>query len=251
MFNLNVTPEFLSYLAAGLLSILFDWLPGLAAWFDGVSELKKKQIIAALLLVIVLALYGGICSQIFSTAYTCDKAGFASLFEVLLISVGINQGIHALTKPTMVYKLAHVNTGKAQGMVEYALILVLVAVVVIAAVTVARCSAPSTPVYSAWMTLDRFIEIVLAALGGGTLAALVSFYRARAQNGLDQAQAWKTLLEQMQSRLLEQQKEIDSLALEIAEKDGYIQKVIRLLDKAGMEIPTYVFRHRYKVKKEE
>jgi pilus assembly protein Flp/PilA len=136
MFALEITPEFLSYLLAGLVAILFDWFPWLAAWFDGISELKKKQVMAGLLLVVVLVIYGGICGQVFSTDYACDKAGFASLFEVFLISVGINQGIHALTKPGTVVKLARSGRlSKGQGMVEYALILVLVAVVVIAAVT--------------------------------------------------------------------------------------------------------------------
>ena len=41
LFNLALTPEALSILLAGLLAILFDWFPGLAAWFDGLSRLKK------------------------------------------------------------------------------------------------------------------------------------------------------------------------------------------------------------------
>ncbi len=89
----------------------------------------------------------------------------------------------------------------------------------------------------------------MAAVGGGLLTAIVAFYRARAQNGLDQAQAWKTLLEQMQSRVVDQQKEIDALELEIAERDGYIHKVIGLLSKNGLETPTYVFRRRYEPKR--
>lgn len=95
------------------------------------------------------------------------------------------------------------------------------------------------------MPLDRVLELLIAALGGGLLSALVSFYRARAQNGLDAAQAWKTLLDQMQERVLEQQKQIDDLEQEIAERDGYIRKVIDLLSKNGLEVPTYIFRRKY------
>jgi pilus assembly protein Flp/PilA len=52
-----------------------------------------------------------------------------------------NQGIHLLTKPTQTYKFARMakydnELMKGQGMVEYALILVLVAVIVIAALTI-------------------------------------------------------------------------------------------------------------------
>jgi hypothetical protein len=82
MFALNITPEFLSYILAGAVAILFDWMPGLSAWYDGISELKKKQVMAGLLLVIVLAIYGGICGQIFSAEFTCDKTGFASMIQL-------------------------------------------------------------------------------------------------------------------------------------------------------------------------
>ena len=100
------------------------------------------------------------------------------------------------------------------------------------------------------MSVERIIDILLAALGGGFLTAIVSFYRARAQNSLDSAQAWRTLLEQQQARVIDQQIEIDNLKLEIAERDGYIEKVIKLLSLHHLETPTYVFRRRYKSSKE-
>lgn len=138
MFNLSVTPEFLAYLLAGLLALLFDWFPKLSAWFDTLSPLKKQQIIGLLLAVIVAVIFGGICAGLFTSTYACDKAGIAALVQIWLICVGINQGVHALTKPGLDVKLARSNrpANVGQGMVEYALILVLVAVVVIAAVTI-------------------------------------------------------------------------------------------------------------------
>lgn len=138
MFNLIVTPDFLAYLCAGLLAILFDWFPKLSAWFDTLSPLKKQQIMGVLLFAIVAVIFGGICAGMFVTEYACDNAGIASLVQVWLICVGINQGIHTLFKPSLETKLARAGKPVAlgQGMVEYALILVLVAVVVIAAVTI-------------------------------------------------------------------------------------------------------------------
>lgn len=135
MFNLSVSPDFLAYLLAGLVAILFDWFPGLAAWFASLSELKKRQVMAGLLLGIVLAIYAGICGQIFTAAYTCDKVGFAALVQVFLIAAGINQGVHQLFKPSKGDPITWKAAAPGQGMVEYALILVLVAVVVIAALT--------------------------------------------------------------------------------------------------------------------
>lgn len=132
MFQLSVTPEFLAYVLAGLVAILFDWFPKLSEWFGTLSELKKRQFMGALLGLIVLVVFVGACYGLFETGLACDQAGLAMLVQVWLIAVGINQGVHSLTKPG---KVAPFVKAKAQGMVEYALILVLVAVVVIAALT--------------------------------------------------------------------------------------------------------------------
>jgi hypothetical protein len=55
----------------------------------------------------------------------------------------------------------------------------------------------------------------------------------------------------MQERVLDQQKEISTFEQEIAERNGYIEKVIKLLNQNGIETPTYVFRRRYKTAKKE
>jgi pilus assembly protein Flp/PilA len=135
MFQLSVSPDFLSYLLAGLLAILFDWFPGLSAWFGQLSALKKRQLVAVLLLVVVLAIYAGVCGGLFNSTFSCDQAGFTALIQVYLLCVGINQGIHLLSKPGRAAEQSEPEW-IGQGMVEYALILVLVAVVAIAALTI-------------------------------------------------------------------------------------------------------------------
>lgn len=105
-------------------------------------------------------------------------------------------------------------------------------------------------------SLEKAFDYLLAVITGGLLTALIALYRARAQNNADksisdlnQATAWKTLLDQMQERVISQQKEIDGLEIEIAERDGYIQKVLAILRQRGIETPTYVFRRRYEAEK--
>jgi pilus assembly protein Flp/PilA len=138
MFELSITPELLVSIVAALLAIAFDWFPKLAPWYDTLSELKKKQLMGALLFLTVGAIYGGLCVNLFSSAtYTCSQTSLAELVKVAFLAIVTNQGVHSLSKPTMAYKLDRSEKAfnKGQGMVEYALILVLVAVVVIAAVT--------------------------------------------------------------------------------------------------------------------
>ena len=140
MFELNITPELLVSIVAVLLAVLFDWFPKLAPWYDTLSELKKKQLMGGLLLATVAVIYGGICVKLFfSPLYACEQTSLAELIKTAILAIAANQTVHGLTKPSLAVKLGRskVPTNMSgQGMVEYALILVLVAVVVIAAVTI-------------------------------------------------------------------------------------------------------------------
>jgi len=138
VFNLSVSPDLLSYVLAALAAILFDWFPGLSSWYTNLSEMKKRQVMAALLLGIVLLIYAGSCAGILVTGMSCDKLGFAALIQIYLVAIGINQGAHALFKPASNNPVAWRKGSDliGQGMVEYALILVLVAVVAIAALSI-------------------------------------------------------------------------------------------------------------------
>jgi hypothetical protein len=106
MFNLSVTPDLLAYLLAGLAAILFDWFPGLSVWYGGLSELKKRQLMAALLLGIVLAIFSAGCAGVLSAGFGCDRSGFAALVQIYLIATGVNQGAHALFKPSKAVSLS-------------------------------------------------------------------------------------------------------------------------------------------------
>ena len=140
MFELNITPELLVSIVAALLAVAFDWFPKLAPWFDTLSELKKKQLMGGLLLTTVAAIYGGICVKLFfSPLYACEQTSLAELIKVVFVAIAANQTVHNLTKPSLSVKMGRSKLPtmpRGQGMVEYALILVLVAVVVIAAVTI-------------------------------------------------------------------------------------------------------------------
>lgn len=138
MFQMTISPELLAFILAGFTAVLFDWVPGLSEWFTALSESRKKQLMIALMAAITLSIYGGVCGGVFVTQISCNSAGFSVLMQIFLLSIGINQGVHLLTKPTQDYKLINQRLGdvsKGQGVLEYVLILVLGAVLVIAALT--------------------------------------------------------------------------------------------------------------------
>jgi hypothetical protein len=100
MFNLSVTPEILAYILAALVALLFDWFPGLAAWYAMQNASRKRQVMGVVLGGVTLLIYAGICGSVFITQIACDKAGFVVLIQIFAVSVGINQGVHALFKPS-------------------------------------------------------------------------------------------------------------------------------------------------------
>ena len=140
MFELSITPELLTSIVAAILAVVFDWVPKLAPWYDGLSGLKKQQLMGGLLLTTVAVIYGGICVKLFfSPLYACEQTSLAELIKVVFVAIAANQTVHNLTKPSLSVKMGRSKLPtmpRGQGMVEYALILVLVAVVVIAAVTI-------------------------------------------------------------------------------------------------------------------
>jgi len=58
MFELNVSPDLLAYLLAGLVAVLFDWFPGLRERFDTLREMQKRTVMAVVLAVIVAGIFG-------------------------------------------------------------------------------------------------------------------------------------------------------------------------------------------------
>jgi pilus assembly protein Flp/PilA len=131
----EITPEFLSVAGAALLALLFDWMPGIRQWFDGLTESQKRQTAGGMVMLVVLLIYALQCANLVQTGLTCDQVGFTQIVYSALLALGVNQGIHLIAKPAK-HGPVKALSESAQGLVEYALILVLVAVVVIAALTV-------------------------------------------------------------------------------------------------------------------
>lgn len=98
-FGLALTPETLVTLLAGLLAILFDWFPGLAPWFDGLSAVHKRQVMAGLLAVLGVGLFAGSCWGWFESGLACAPEHLPELLQVILVAVGVNQAAHLLAKP--------------------------------------------------------------------------------------------------------------------------------------------------------
>jgi hypothetical protein len=101
MLTISVSPTLLVAVCAALLAVIFDWFPPVAERYNMLSEMKKKQVMLASLVIVVAVIYGGICANILISAISCNKAGLSELAYMALLAAGVNQGIHMLTKPSV------------------------------------------------------------------------------------------------------------------------------------------------------
>ncbi len=101
MIAINISPEFLSYLLAALTAVVFDWFPGVNAWYTALANGQKKSIMAATLAILIAIVFGLGCAGVLA-GMSCDKNQVAALVQVYMIAIGINQGVHLLTKPASV-----------------------------------------------------------------------------------------------------------------------------------------------------
>jgi hypothetical protein len=99
LFKLSITPQTLTVILSGLLALLFDWFPRLAPWYEGLSRLKKQQLMLGLLALIVAAVFGGSCYGLFSSGLACSRESLPELLQIILSAAAANQAAHLLTRP--------------------------------------------------------------------------------------------------------------------------------------------------------
>ena len=100
MIEVNVTPDLLVVIVAGVLAFVFDYFPWLKEKYDQLQEYQKKQLMFVLIFVESTVIFAGGCLGWFAIALTCDVQGVLGMFSIFLVAIGVNQGVHTLTKPT-------------------------------------------------------------------------------------------------------------------------------------------------------
>jgi hypothetical protein len=104
MFEFDLTPELVVAVFATVTAFVFDYFPGVAKWFDALEEATKKRYVFGALFLVVAVMFAGDCFAVFVTYLTCNLIGGFEAVKLLLAAVAINQGVHALFKPTENFK---------------------------------------------------------------------------------------------------------------------------------------------------
>ena len=96
-----MSAEQLAAISAIVLSLLFSYMPGLSAWYDGLEKGIKQAIMGGLLIIIAGAVFGLACAGLgpdIGLTVTCDRAGALSMINVLIAALVANQATYLITR---------------------------------------------------------------------------------------------------------------------------------------------------------
>lgn len=94
---MTITPEVLSGFAGALLAMLFEYVPGLAGWYEPLLPEHKRLIMLGVLIVVSVVIFALSCGG-YVSGPECSDSGALGLLWMILVAIGINQGTHLLGK---------------------------------------------------------------------------------------------------------------------------------------------------------
>lgn len=96
----NLSATVLIGLITGAVSVAFSYIPFLYNWYSPLAAGTKKLIMAALILVSALVIFGLDCANLLNTSLTCTASDLNDIVYAVMFGAATNQAIYSLTKPT-------------------------------------------------------------------------------------------------------------------------------------------------------
>ena len=92
------SPQFLSTIAAILLSLAFSYVPGLRAAFERLDPTRKRLVMLGLIVLGTAGVFGLACLRAGSiSGIVCSQEGAWSLLEAFILAVMANQSTFLIT----------------------------------------------------------------------------------------------------------------------------------------------------------
>ena len=104
-----MTADTLSGIVGVLLSLAFSYIPGLNSKFAGLEPVYKRLIMAGLLLICSLAIFGLACVgwlSAYGLELSCDVYGVQKLIGIFIMAMVANQSAYQLSPETMSVRIA-------------------------------------------------------------------------------------------------------------------------------------------------
>ena len=97
MTELSTLPNLIAGSAGILLSLIFQYVPGLAPWYEAKGSQAKALIMLACLVAVTALAYVSSCYDLFQVV-ACTEAGFRTLIMAFVVALASNQSTHQLAK---------------------------------------------------------------------------------------------------------------------------------------------------------
>lgn len=91
-------------IVSGLLSLVLDYAPGIAARYEALSVAQKRGVALLIAVIIVVGSFGLTCYNIVNTNLLCSPRGAWDALSNIIYVFAVGQGFHAGTKPTSRFK---------------------------------------------------------------------------------------------------------------------------------------------------
>lgn len=107
--------NFLSAVAAVVVSLLFSYVPKLNVWFAGLASEWKRLIMLGVLVLVAAGSVGLACAGLaadFGIGVTCDKPGVVGVVQALILALAANQATYSISPVTEKVRAAKIARGR-------------------------------------------------------------------------------------------------------------------------------------------
>lgn len=94
-----MSAEILVGIAGVVLSVLFEYFPGLAGWYDKLKDNLQRSIMLGMLVIVAGVVFGLNCAGWFEgkiPVIVCSESGVEELIWLLIVALGANQTTHRI-----------------------------------------------------------------------------------------------------------------------------------------------------------
>jgi hypothetical protein len=89
----ELTPAMIVTFIATALALIFEYLPWVSDWYNGLDDNKQKLLMLVMIAVVVFGAFGLSCAGLFAY-FACEPMGFWNAVILFIACLSANQGMH-------------------------------------------------------------------------------------------------------------------------------------------------------------